>query len=480
LGNPAEYDPKNTPLHPKYLYQISLSGIDREDFTMVLGYPISTNRFMTSFEISNLLTKSNPAFLDACDAILPTIQSAIYSNENIRLKYGDWFAGLANNWKQKKGENISLQKFNAIERREARENRVRNWIKRDSIQVSEYENLFENIETICSNLDPLFEQYFWFSNISLLSSKLLMLQIQLKGLKPEKRERFSAEKKEILFQNYKKLIANVDFGTELKILQSSYRLWQKIPAKLRPTLDTYIAKYYGGDANTFQNAMVQQSIFTNEKQFKKYLNKASVARFERDPLVRYFYLNMEYLSKGEGKLKEYKEALSVPKKKYLFTLREMRYENARSMYPDANGTPRLSYGKVSDYSPSDGVNYSFYTTSDGIIQKEIPGHPEFSIPEKLTTLLSNNDFGRYVEGTLLPICFITNNDISGGNSGSPVLNATGELVGCVFDGNWESLTNNIIYNADKQRAIAVDIRYVLFIIDKFAEAKSILNEIKIK
>jgi hypothetical protein len=135
---------------------------------------------------------------------------------------------------------------------------------------------------------------------------------------------------------------------------------------------------------------------------------------------------------------------------------------------------------VSDYSPSDGVNYSFYTTSDGIIQKEIPGHPEFSIPEKLTTLLSCNDFGRYAEGTQLPICFITNNDISGGNSGSPVLNARGELIGCIFDGNWEALTNNIIYNADKQRAIAVDIRYVLFIIDKFAEAKPILDEIKVK
>jgi len=150
------------------------------------------------------------------------------------------------------------------------------------------------------------------------------------------------------------------------------------------------------------------------------------------------------------------------------------------MYPDANGTPRLSYGKVSDYSPSDGVNYNYFTTADGIIQKEIPGHPEFSIPEKLKKLILSNDFGKYADESQLPVCFITNNDISGGYSGSPVLNAKGELVGCVFDGNWEALTNNIIYNAEKHRAIAVDIRYILFIMDKFADAKSILNEIKIK
>jgi hypothetical protein len=435
---------------------------------------------MTSYEISNLLAKSNPAFLDACDAILPTIQNAIYSSENIRIKYSDWFSGLANNWKQKKGESYSLQKFNAMQRREARENRVRNWIARDSARILDFRNLFEDIQNVCAELEPVSEQYFWFSNISLLSSKMLMLPLQLKGIKPEKGERFSAEKKEILLQNYRKLMANIDLGTELKTLQASYRLWQKLPVSQRPSLEAYIAKYFNGNANTFQNDMVHHSIFTNEKQFKKYLKHASVSHFERDPLVRYYYLNMEYLAKGEQKLKAHREALNELQKNYLYALRELRYENDRFMYPDANATPRISYGKVSDYSPSDGVNYSYYTTSEGIIQKDIPGHPEFSIPEKLKTLLSNQEFGKYAVDAQLPICFITNNDISGGNSGSPVLNANGELTGCVFDGNWEALSNNIIYNTDKQRAIAVDIRYVLFIIDKFAGATSIMDEMKIK
>jgi len=480
LGNPASYSLANIPLHPKYCFPVSLEGIDKDDFTMVLGFPISTNRFMTSYEISNLLTKSNPSFLEACDAILPTIQNAIYSNETIRLKYGDWFSSLANNWKQKKGESISLQKYNAVQRRETRENRVRNWIARDSMRTTEFEHLFEDIEKICTEFDPLFEQYFWFSNITLLSSQMLMLPMQLRGIKPEKGERISAKNKEILLENYRKLMAGIDLGTELKILQSSCRLWQKIPIKQRPSLDAYIAKYFNGDANIFQNAMVNNSIFTNEKLFKKYLNRASISLFERDPLVRYYYLNMEYLAKGEHQLKLYQENLEELQKKYLFALRELRYENDRSMYPDANGTPRLSFGKVSEYSPSDGVNYSYYTTSEGIIQKEIPGHPEFSLPEKLKSLLTANDFGNYSIGVHLPVCFITNNDISGGNSGSPVLNAKGELIGSIFDGNWEALTNNIIYHADGQRAIAVDILYVLFVIDKFAEAKNIISEIIIK
>ena len=480
LGNSAQYKPTNKPLHPKYSYTISLSSINKDDFMLVLGFPISTNRFMTSFEIANLLTKTNPAFLEACDALLPVIQSAIYGSENIRIKYSGWFSGLANNWKQKKGESYSLQKYNAIERRNSRENRVRNWMARDSIKSTYSINLFEDIEKICTDFDPLAEQYFWFSNMTLLSSKMLLLPLQLKGVKPEKGERFSAKKKEILLQNYKKLMANIDLNTELKTLQASYKLWQKLPAAQRPSLEAYIAKYFTGNAANFQNAIVNQSIFTNEKLFKKYLKKASVNRYERDPLVRYYYLNMEYLAKGEQKIRAYQEALEPLLKNYLFALREMRYENARSMYPDANGTPRLSYGRVSDYSPSDGINYSFYTTSDGIIQKEIPGHPEFSIPEKLKTLLVAQEFGNYTMGTQLPICFIINNDISAGNPGSPVLNAKGELTGCVFDGNWEALTNNVIYNTDKQRAIAVDIRYVLFIIDKYAGAENILEELKIK
>ena len=478
-GNPAEYDPANIPLHSKYYYTTSLKGVNKDDLTMVLGFPISTNRFMTSFEISNLLSKTNPAFLDACDAILPTIQSAIYSSENIRLKYSDWFSGLANHWKQKKGESYSLQKYNAMQRRETRENRVRNWMTRDSTKITDFLNLFEDIKKVCTNLDLLSEQYFWFSNITLLSSKMLLLPMQLRGVKPDKGERLSAKDKEILLENYRKLIATIDLATELKTVQASYRLWQKIDQAQRPSLDAYITKYFGENAANFQNAIINQSIFTNEKQFKKYLNHASVTRFERDPLVRYYYLNMEYLAKGEIKIKSYQEMIDPLQKKYLFALREMRYENDRSMYPDANETPRLSYGKVSDYSPSDGVNYSFYTTSEGIIQKEIPGHPEFSIPEKLKTLLSEQNFGKYAIGSQLPICFITNNDISGGNSGSPLLNAKGELIGCIFDGNWEALTNNIIYNTDRQRAIAVDIRYVLFITDKFAEAYHLIEEMKI-
>ena len=480
LGKPTAYNPSNLPLHPKYSYPISLTGMNKDDFTMVLGFPISTNRFMTSYEISYLLNKSNPAFLEACDAILPTIQNAIYSNENIRIKYSDLFSGLANNWKQKKGESYSLQKYNAIQRRETREDRVRNWIARDSTRITAFENLFENIEKICLDADPMYEKYFWFSNITLLSSKMLMLPMHLKGVKPDKGERFNARKREILLQNFRKLMAHIDLNTELKILQSSYRLWQKIPAKFRPSLDAYISKYFNGDANAFQNAMVHQSIFTSEKHFKKYLKNASVSRFERDPLVRYYYLNMEYLAKGEIKLKVHQETLAEQQKKYLFALRELRYENDRFMYPDANGTPRLSYGKVSDYSPSDGVIYSFYTTGEGILQKEIPGHPEFSIPEKLKTLITNHAFEKYAMGTQLPVCLITNNDISGGSSGSPLLNAKGELTGCVFDGNWEALTNNVIYNSDKQRAIAVDIRYILFIIDKFAEANSIIDEMQIR
>ena len=477
-GKAAEYNTDNIPLHTKHNFTISLSGFNKGDLTMISGFPISTNRFMTSYEISNLLTKTNPAFLDACDAILPVIQTAIYSSEDIRLKYSDWFSGLANNWKQKKGESHSLQKFNAIQRRETRENRVRNWISRDSTRVADFANLFEDIEKNCINLDPLSEQYFWFSNITLLTSKLLMLPFHLRNVKPEKGERLTTQQREILVTNYNKLTANIDLKTELRIIQSSWRLWQRIAKPQRPSLQAYIQKYYNGDESAFQNAIVNHSIFTSEKQFRKYLKHASISRFERDPLVRYYYLNMEYLAKGELKLKAYRESLEPLQKRYLFALRELRYENDRSMYPDANGTPRLSYGKVSDYSPSDGVNYSYYTTSEGIIQKEIPGHPEFSIPEKLKTLLTTQDFGEYAIDSHLPVCFITNNDIAGGNLGSPVLNAKGELIGCTFDGNWDALTNNIIYNAERQRAIAVDIRYVLFIIEKFAKADAILKEIR--
>jgi hypothetical protein len=316
-----------------------------------------------------------------------------------------------------------------------------------------------------------------YANFSLTFSETLIFPYRT-NVKPGKDEKkFTQDKIEKFMAKFDELQNHTDPETEMQIILASLKLWKTLPVENQPAVFEHINKNYNGDLGLFVKAISEKSIFSSEANFNKYLQKPSAKIYDNDPLVKYFQSILEVIFLNQANYVTYNSKLSVARTKYLAAIKEMEAEKA--LYPDANSTMRVTYGQVLDYYPQEAVYYNWFTTADGILPKEIPNDPEFDVPEKLKELILAKDYGRYGKDGVLNVCFLTNNDITGGNSGSPVINANGEIIGCAFDGNWESLSSNIIYNPELQRCICVDIRYVMFVIDKLGGAGYLLDEMMI-
>ena len=383
----------------------------------------------------------------------------------VRINYASDYASMANTWKNQKGEYASLIKLDIAGKKAVEEAKLLDWIEAKQERKDLYGNPFEKIAKICNEADENVMRTFFYANFSLMLSKTTFVPYKVRGLRIADGEKsFSQEKKEKFLESYRKEMKGVDILTEEKIIEAELKLWKTLPVEYQPDIFNYINKKYKGNFEAFAKACVEKSIFGTEENFQKYLDKPSQKAFDEDPLYQYFSAVLSTVIKYQTAYMDINSKFETPRRKYLAALKEMNKETP--MYPDANSTMRCTYGTVCDYFPSDGVKYLHYTTAEGILQKEIPGDPEFDVHPTL----KNGD---------LPVCFITNNDITGGNSGSPVLNGKGELIGCAFDGNIEALCSDIFFDTELQRCICVDIRYVLFVIDKFAGAQRFIDEMEI-
>ena len=479
-GAPAEYSKDNVPLHPKHFLPVSLKGVELGDYTMIWGYPGTTERFMTSFEVKNATTIDNPAVVEACNYMLPIIRDNMNVNDKVRLGYANHYASLSNMWKNKQGETESLIKLKVTDRKAVEEKALTEWINKDKNRQAKYGNALAKIDSLCSNIDAPAMKNFWYANLALMASKITITPFRLQGIKPSKEQKsFDDAAKEKLLNSYRKLMEDTDPATEQGIIEAALKLWKTVPKGYRlDELFAYMNKAFKGDEKAFAAAIVSKSIYGSEDNLKKFLDKPSLKVYENDPLVHYSQAIFGLILKSQGMYANYEESLSIARRNYLAALKEMNA--ATPMYPDANSTMRVTYGSVIDYYPADGVHYTFQTTGKGILEKEKPGDPEFDVPARLKQLIENKDFGDYaLKNGDLPVCFLSNNDITGGNSGSPIMNANGELTGLAFDGNWEALSSDIVFNTQLQRCINVDVRYVLFVIDKYAGAGYLLKEMTI-
>ncbi|MDL2311395.1 S46 family peptidase [Bacteroidales bacterium OttesenSCG-928-B11] len=476
-GTPAEYSPDNIPLKPKHHLPISLKGIEENDYAMIWGFPGRTNRFMTSHEVRNTTNLMNPALVEACDVMLPIIRDAMNASDKVRIDYSDHFASLANMWKNKQGETASLLNLKVAERKEKQEEAIVKWVNQNTARKEQYGDFMSDIKNAIDKVDANAIRAFWYSNMAYRSATMMALPRYLGEANPgdEKNATISDEKKTKLLGFYQQIAGSLDQGVEAKLIEASFQLWEKLPEGNRPDLS--FLKKYKNDPAIFAKACVEKSIFGSKENFEKYLNKPSKKTFTEDPLVHYSNLVFGLLFKSQGAYLNVNKSLEIPRRSFIAAIKEM--EGSKPMYPDANSTMRMTYGKVIDYYPVDGVHYLHYTTEKGILEKEIPGDPEFDVPAKLKELIEKKDFGKYGKNGMLPVCFLTDNDITGGNSGSPVINANGEMIGIAFDGNWEALSSDIVFNTELQRCINVDIRYVMFVIDKFAGAGYLLDEMTI-
>lgn len=478
-GEPADYAPTNKPLKtPKYL-SISIKGLKDGDYTMIMGFPGSTSRYLTVSEVKERMEASNTPRINIRGVRLAVLKEVMAANAKTRIQYANKYAGSSNYWKNSIGMNKAIIDNDVLGAKAEQEKKFEEFAK----GKAEYDGVVVKIDSIVNATMPLTRQYYYMSEAfrgAIEFGSPYMVMDKLKKALNEKNDTLInqaiAQLKEVYSDIHNK---DYDHEVDRKVAKAVFPEYAKaIPANERPSFFKVIEKEYKGDYNAYIDAMYDSSIMANEANFDKFIKKPTVKAIDKDMATQYSREKNEKLIELAKQLNEESKDLALLHKAYIRGLGEMKLPVPS--YPDANFTIRLTYGNIKSYSPRDGVQYDYYTTSDGILEKENPEDREFVVPAKLKALIEKKDFGRYaLPDGRLPICFLSNNDITGGNSGSPVMNAEGQLIGCAFDGNWESLSGDINFNNQLQRCINLDIRYVLFILEKMGDCTHLINEMNI-
>ncbi|MBE6245148.1 MAG: S46 family peptidase [Bacteroidales bacterium] len=471
-NNPAEYSEDNVPYTPKKFLSISLKGYKPGDFSMIIGFPGSTDRYLTSQEVIDRRDAQNEPRIIARTAKEDVWRAAMRADQKTNIQYASKFASSSNYRKNSIGMNETFAKLGTADRRAEEEKLFNEWASQTPERQAEYGNCIETINKAVAQRSKPYAALVYLmetlNNVEVLQPASRALRVR----KPEDIENF----KKSTDNFYKDYSPELDRKTS-KVLLKTFRENVTEPSYIPQCYKT-IDEKFGGDIDKYVDNIFDNTVFTSqEKAIASFADTTYDLR--NDPAVQYL---MEFSTSYRPMMDEVNkdsEAFAKAKKTYMKGLMEMNGDNP--IYPDANFTMRLTYGKVGGYTPKDAVTYNYYTTLEGVMQKENPDDPEFVVPAKLKELYLAKDYGQYaMPNGEMPCCFLTNNDITGGNSGSDVLNAKGELIGLAFDGNWEAMSGDIIFEPNLQRCINVDIRYVLFIIDKFGGAGYLLNEMDIK
>ena len=475
-NNPAEYSKDNVPYQPKKFLTISLKGEKQNDPAMILGYPGRTNRFMTSFEVKETSEINNAITIQVRGVRQNVLMADMEADPKIRLMYSSKYAGSSNAWKKAIGMNETFAKLKVYERRAAEETTFTRWVSADPTRIKKYGSALADVKSAIegrANLQFLLKYY-----TEALNSIELTSAARRFGPKSDDNPMEGRSGRPNFSSTPTDFYKDYNVATDKKVAKAMITLFkEKVPAGDLPDFYKTIDANFQGNIGAFIDAMFSQSVFTSEEKLNAAL-AGDKKEMENDPAFVAAKNIADAMKKYTREIEQYRTLYANGQKQYIAGNLEMKAGQA--IYPDANFTMRMTYGKVLNYSPKDGVIYDYVTTLDGVMQKEDPKNWEFVVPDKLKELYNKKDFGPYaLKDGRMPVAFLTNNDITGGNSGSPVLNGKGELIGTAFDGNWESMSGDIIFEPSLQRCINVDIRYTLFIMDKFGGAGYLLNEMKI-
>ncbi len=481
-GKPAEFSKNNIPLKPKHHLPISLKGVKDNDFTMVVGFPGRTDRFLSSYGVEQAIDVYNPSVVKARTALREVMETDMKSDTKIRIQYASKFAQLSNYWKFYIGQTKCLQDLDVPSTKRELENRFASWVNDDNNRKAIYGNVLKDMENALSVTNQYDYLRIYTNEAILRGTSAATIARSFRALENElKANGNSAKSKELissLKSNLDKIFKDYNYSTEEKLLAAGLEVFfQNVPLKQQNTdfLDYAFKMSY--DFKKISNDIFSKSNMTSAEKVNKLLENPTYNDIVNDPL--YILIN-QFTNNLSEKLSTVKDSYNeLNKANRLFVKGVMEMDSKKHFAPNANSTIRYTFGQVKSYKPQDGVTYDYYTTLEGIMKKDNPDVDEFRVPSKLKELYNSKDFGRYEVNGTVPVCFITNNDITGGNSGSPVVNGKGELIGIAFDGNWEAMSGNIAFNPDLQRCINVDIRYVLFIIDKYAGAKNLIDELTI-
>ena len=480
-GNPAPYSDKNVPLRPKRWFKISLKGVQENDYAMMMGFPGRTNKYYTSWEVAERRDIDNTIRIHIRDLRQKVMLDEMLKDPAVRIQYASKYAGSSNYWKNSIGMNKAIADNKVLETKAAQEARFAKFAKDNN--RADYAKVVGEIDAIIEKSNPVLYQFTCFNEILRSGIEFGTPYIVMDSLKVavKNKDKAGIKKYTDMMKSVYESVHNKDYDHEVdrKVAKALLPLYaEMVEADALPSFYQTIQNDFKGNYDAYIDNLYDNSIFSNEKNFNKFISKPNVKALEKDPM--YAFVKSKY-ALGDKLVKELSTALNgleLLHKTYVRGLCEMYSPEPKA--PDANFTIRLTYGNVKSYNPKDGIHYKYYTTLKGVMEKEDPTNPEFVVPAKLKELYTAKDFGRYaLPNGEMPACFLTTNDITGGNSGSPFINGSGELIGTAFDGNWESLSGDINFDNNLQRCIAVDIRYVLFIIDKLGGCGHLIDEMTI-
>jgi energy-converting hydrogenase A subunit M len=475
-NKPANYSDTNKPYKPKYVVPVSLNGVKEGDFSMTVGYPGSTQRYMSSWGIQQRVESENKPRVEVRGVKQDIWWEAMTQNDTIRIKYANKYAGSSNYWKNSMGMNEAIANLGVIEKKKLLENRLQEWINSNPVNKEKYGNTLDILNEAYSNSGDLakYTTYYLetFNNgIELIRFANTILQFDAEGTEQDKQDFIN----ERLVESYK----NYEPKLDRKVLPALMKLYaDRVPKEYQPDIYQKIDSLFEGDYERYADWLFDNTQFTSLEELLVLLQTADTQVLSKDPAMELALSAADMGYELSSKMISFYENVLRGEREFMAALIEM--DSDKAFYPDANFTQRLSYGSVAGYQPRDAVWYNYYSTTQGILEKQKPGDPEFNVQDYILKAILSGDFGRYSdENGELRVNFLSTNDITGGNSGSPVINGKGELIGLAFDGNWESLSGDILFEPEMQRMISVDILYVLYMLDKVMEAPHIVNELNL-
>ena len=464
-NKPADYAPENRPYKAEKFLKVSLNGYDEADFAMIMGFPGSTQRYMTSYEIDRMLEVENPQRIFIRGERQAILKEDMAASDKVRIQYASKYAQSSNYWKNSIGMSRGIKRLDVKGRKQEQEAAFRAWAAKNTLPTEGYVDALDKIRESVEETLPSYASLQYLQEAFLRAVEILTPARYSGSLK-------GAELEKALKGFYK----DYNMPTDRRVAKRMFRIVKENCKELPSVFAEVIAKRFGGDTDAYVDYLYDNSVFADEQ--RALAAVASGKELKEDPAA--------VLSESiVGKMRELSKAQKEGRQKYadghrLYIAGLMRMQPKKAWASDANFTIRLTYGRILPYNPADGIRYNYYTTLKGVMEKENPENPtEFTVPAKLKELYAAKDFGRYANAKgELPTCFLADCDITGGNSGSPVLNAKGSLIGLAFDGNWEAMSGDVAFEPELQRTIAVDVRYVLFVIDKFAGAGWLLDELQ--
>ncbi len=481
-GNPAGYSKDNVPLQVKKHLTISLAGVKEGDFTFVMGFPGRNWRYMISDEVEERMQTTNFMRQHVRGVRQKALMQQMLKDPAVRIHYASKYASSANYWKNAIGMNEGLVRLKVLDTKRNQQEELLK-LGRDKGDDS-YQKAFNEIRSIVAHRrNALYHQQA--INEALITGldfmRLPSTTSLVAALKSKDKKRIRQEAEQLKEETDKYFLSIPFPEVERIVAKEMLKTYAGyIPKEQRIKIFDIIDTRFKGDIDAFVDDCFKYSIFGNPENFAKFIKKPSLYKIGHDWMILFKYSITDGLLRTTIAMKEANESYDAAHKVWVKGMMDLKKEKGIPLYPDANSTLRLTYGQVLPYNPADGMTYGYYTTLKGVMEKEDPGNWEFVVPEKLKKLYQQQDYGQYGKDGEMPVCFIVNTDNTGGNSGSPVFNSKGQLIGTAFDRNYEGLTGDIAFRPSSQRAACVDIRYTLFIIDKYAGASHIIDELTIE